>query len=578
MSIQYEKSFASHEKSKFWSDKNELKPFQISKGTDKKYWFNCDKCNHEFIMQLNLVTKGGWCSVCSGHKICLNDNCNQCFEKSFASHEKAKYWSNKNELTPRQVFKSSAKKYTFNCDKCNHEFISNPEKVSIGRWCPYCCVPQKQLCGSKECSDCYNKSFASHEKSVYWSDKNEIKPEFVLKKGDKRIWFNCDKCDHNFEKQIKYVSNDGWCPYCNSYKLCENNDCINCFNRSFASHEKSKYWSNQNGEMTPRNIVKGSGDKYWFSCDKCCHEFIKSIDSITGIKNSWCPYCVNKKMCNNDDCQECYEKSFASHEKVKYWSSKNTENPRHLFQGDSNKYWFNCDKCNHDFDIILYNVKSGFWCPYCSHSKLCDNNCKECYDNSVMSHDIMKLWKWSSKNQDNPLTIFKNSNNKYWFECNKCNHEFERPPASMNGIYYNVVCPICRYKTELKLYNKLKQNYPTILREFRQEWCKKINVLPFDFCIQEYKIIIELDGPQHFQKISNWKPLELVKENDKYKEECANNNGYSVIRLLQEDVFQDKYDWIKELSKTIEEVKKGDVIVNIYLCKNGEYDTFVSIL
>ena len=31
------------------------------------------------------------------------------FEKSFASHEKAKYWSDKNEIKPEEVFKNSHK-------------------------------------------------------------------------------------------------------------------------------------------------------------------------------------------------------------------------------------------------------------------------------------------------------------------------------------------------------------------------------------------------------------------------------------------------------------------------------------
>jgi len=50
---------------------------------------------------------------CSDKKLCDKEDCKKCFEKSFASHEKAKYWSNKNELKPRQVFKSSGKKYFF---------------------------------------------------------------------------------------------------------------------------------------------------------------------------------------------------------------------------------------------------------------------------------------------------------------------------------------------------------------------------------------------------------------------------------------------------------------------------------
>jgi hypothetical protein len=47
-----------------------------------------------------------------------------------------------------------------------------------------------------------------------------------------------------------------------------------------------------------------------------------------------------------------------------------------------------------------------------------------------------------------------------------------------------------------------------------------------------------------------------------------------VIRLLQEDVFYDTYDWITDLCNSIEEIKNGDDIVNIYLCKNGEYDDY----
>ena len=135
-------------------------------------------------------------------------------------------------------------------------------------------------------------------------------------------------------------------------------------------------------------------------------------------------------------------------------------------------------------------------------------------------------------------------------------------------------CPFCVNKTEAKLYEKLLPLYSTLITQFKQEWCKKISHLPFDFVIPEYKIIIELDGPQHFQQISNWSSPEEQFENDKYKEKCANDNGYSIIRLLQEDVFYDTYDWVKELCETIEEIKNGDEVANVYLCKNEEYDAF----
>lgn len=75
-------------------------------------------------------------------------------------------------------------------------------------------------------------------------------------------------------------------------------------------------------------------------------------------------------------------------------------------------------------------------------------------------------------------------------------------------------------------------------------------------------------------KVSNWASPEEQYKNDVFKEKCANDNGYSVIRILQEDVFNDTYDWLGELCKAIEELKNGDDIGNIYL-GGKEYDKFM---
>ena len=53
--------------------------------------------------------------------------------------------------------------------------------------------------------------------------------------------------------------------------------------------------------------------------------------------------------------------------------------------------------------------------------------------------------------------------------------------------------------------------------------------LPFDFILEEQKIIIELDGNQHFVQVNNWANPEETLKRDKYKMKKANDNGYSVI-------------------------------------------------
>ena len=153
--------------------------------------------------------------------------------------------------------------------------------------------------------------------------------------------------------------------------------------------------------------------------------------------------------------------------------------------------------------------------------------------------------------------------------------DFEQQPDShLRGSG----CPYCINKTEFILYEYIQLLNYTITKQFKKDWCKNNNTnkyLPFDFCIEEYKIIIELDGRQHFEQVWIWSSPEEQFENDKYKEKCANENGYSVIRLLQEDVFNDKYDWKTELVNNIEKMKTDNIIQNIYMCKNNEYKNFI---
>ena len=492
------------------------------------------------------------------------------FERSFASHEKSVFWSSKNEKNPSEVSKSSNKKYLFDCGFCNHEFSKSLDKVVIDNgWCPYCAIPSKKLCDSSDCKLCFDKSFASHEKSAFWSNKNECKPRDVFKSSHKIYLFDCHKCKHVNNISLANVTRGNWCSYCSNQKLCDSGDCQLCFSKSFASHEKAVFWSSKN-DCQQRDVFKSSGNYYLFDCVICNHDFEMGLHSINS--NTWCPYCAipSKKLCDSSDCKLCFDKSFASHEKSQFWSSKNECKPRDVFKSSGKKYEFNCTECSHINNISLLNVTHGNWCSYCSNQKLCDSNdCQLCFDKSFASNKKSRFW--SSKNDCQPRDVFKSSGKKYWFDCNKCNNDFT---SALDCISRGTWCPFCINKTEAKLYEIMKQLYLSLITQFKQEWCKKILHLPYDFCIPEYKIIIELDGAQHFRQVSNWSSPEEQFENDKYKEECANQNGYSVIRLLQEDVFYDTYDWVKELTEAIEEIKSSEGITNIYLCKNGEYDNY----
>jgi len=80
-------TFNSHPKSKYWSDKNTIKPNEVALNSHKKFWFDCE-CGHPFDIALSNLKLGRWCPYCANKKLCsFISNCKICFDKSFASVE-----------------------------------------------------------------------------------------------------------------------------------------------------------------------------------------------------------------------------------------------------------------------------------------------------------------------------------------------------------------------------------------------------------------------------------------------------------------------------------------------------------
>ena len=51
-----------------------------------------------------------------------------------------------------------------------------------------------------------------------------------------------------------------------------------------------------------------------------------------------------------------------------------------------------------------------------------------------------------------------------------------------------------------------------------------------------------------------------------------NENNFSIIRILQYDVYNNKNDWFNILCKNIEKIIKEGIIQNIYMSHNNEYN------
>ena len=474
----------------------------------------------------------------------------------------------------------------------------------------------------------FEKSFASHEKSRFWNyEKNgDIHPKDVTKHSKKKFYFNCDKCRHIFSAVVgNIVDRNSWCPYCYN-SICFDEFCKMCFDKSFASHEMSEYWNyNENKDIkSPRHITLSNHKKIYLNCPtcskllfitpahikegKCCRDC--GIKRSTDKRRKPVEQFVEEAKQKHGDKYDYSKVDYNNiHEKVIIVCKSHGEfhqTPGNHLRG------VNCPKCGietrtairkkpieqfieeatkihgdkYDYsDVVYINslTKISIICPL--HGKfeqkpsvhLMDSACSICShkEGGLKNRKTTEQFVEEAKQKHGDKYDYSKVDYNYTHEnvvivCNSHGEFRQKPVSHLRGAG----CPMCVNKTEAKMYETMKQIYPMMIRQFKQDWCKRLLHLPFDFCIPECKIIIELDGAQHFRQIRNWSSPEEQFENDKYKEDCANENGYSVIRLLQEDVFYDTYDWVKELCDAIEEVKSSEGITNVYLCQNDEYEQF----
>lgn len=354
--------------------------------------------------------------------------------------------------------------------------------------------------------------------------------------------------------------------------LCDDIHCRRCYDKSFCCKKRSNDWSTENLPLTPRTITKSAGPKYWFNCPNCAHTYKSSPSGIeTGKRNRSCPCCAGQQICGDDACIECFNQSFASSPMAKYWSTLNgLVRARDITLSGNAFVWLLCPKCDHNYNICVNDVSKGKRCPYCSGKQLCGvRECEICFQRSYASHPQSQYW--SKKNNVQPIEVFKNSNAMYWHYCENCNEDFETTPDRISVL--KTWCPKCKRQTEGILRKWLKEYGFIVKIEGKYDWCRsnKGELLPFDCIIEDLMLIIELDGCQHFKQVWNWQSPETRQTIDIYKMKCALEQGYSVIRLLQNDVRFDKNNWKEKLIESIHVYHKPTII---YIDNDCIYDIY----
>ena len=116
-----------------WSEKNEIKPTEITGRSDYKAWWKCRKCGYEWQARVADRTVGSTCPVCIGHVTARGINDLETLYPEITAD-----WSDKNETRPYQMSAKSREFVWWKCRQCGLEYQAVIDSRVKGLKCPAC--------------------------------------------------------------------------------------------------------------------------------------------------------------------------------------------------------------------------------------------------------------------------------------------------------------------------------------------------------------------------------------------------------------------------------------------------------
>lgn len=179
-----------------------------------------------------------------------------------------------------------------------------------------------------------------------------------------------------------------------------------------------------------------------------------------------------------------------------------------------------------------YTLYLGFGCPQCQYDGI--RLSKDEVEKRINSYGAELLNK-----EDYINTTTKNLK----ITCRQCGNPFITSYNSFSCCNGGQYCPECtKYESlgEKAVRLFLENNNIAFIQQYSFVDCRDKHVLPFDFYLIDYNMIIEYDGKQHYipslwgnskNKSDGYKNLEYIQNHDKIKNDYCKKNNVTLVRI-----------------------------------------------
>ena len=498
----------------------EVFPSDITWGSNKKFWWNCSICGHEWQARVSDRTRNhNGCPACANKVLVQGYND---LATKFPNIAKEWHPSKNGDLKPSNIMPGSSKKVWWICSN-GHDFLQSMVlRTTRNAGCPICS-------GNKVLQGYNDLATTNPEIAKEWhpTKNGDLKPTDVIAGSKRKVWWLCSE-GHEYKQAIDYRTARGQsCPYCSGHKAWKG---LNDFETKYP--ETAKEWHpTKNGKLKPSDVTFGSGKKVWWKCP-VGHEY-QAVIRDRGIGQTNCPICNSQRFTSfGEQSVFYYMKKYFSDAKNRYSDLFDTSMEFDVYIPSKKiaveydgAYWHQTDneyrrelkkyKFCKENKIFLYRVKEQnhqkwtdvadkiYYIPVTRRSDfseleqdirliieevdvsiitdidiLRDKNEIQTYlnkiDNSLadIRPDVAAKWNYEKNGILTPNMFSVGSNEIVWWKCSDCGREWKSSINSMTATKYS--CAICskkqRGKTFTKLMVKRRGSLAETMPELAKEW------------------------------------------------------------------------------------------------------------
>ena len=279
------------------NDKHGLKPDELTCGLQNKAYWHCPACHGIYDMLIIDKVKGRGCPYCNSQKVLKGFNdLASCYPELI---ESSWDWAenDKHDLKPDEVTCHSNKKAYWHCNVCNGRYKSMISCKTNGRGCPFC-AGVRVLVGFNDLMSNYPE-LVNSEWDWIENDKHGLKPDSILSKSHRKVWWNCNYCHGKYEMKIQYKTSGQGCPFCAGKRVLKG---FNDLQSLYPELVKSEWDYEKNNAigLKPDEITSKSDKKAWWICESYKHSWMTTVYNRTGL-GSKCPHCINRISKQEDE-------------------------------------------------------------------------------------------------------------------------------------------------------------------------------------------------------------------------------------------------------------------------------------